>query len=252
MSEQLKCILDRIDSKHLSKLWLFYRDYFPDDTSCLQFFYNALRNEPERNAVINHLSNNEQEQYQSVNRSTICDTDFIPRRMINEVERLISAARDMEQIRRGKDIFKIVFLVTCVETLQNLIGNNVIKKKQLFDFFEKYTTKTDKDYIASNFILEDENIVSHECSGFKCFIGIINEYRNCAVHEADYWDLCFNNREDGFPLLINLKINLENFSKNNKKDHCFHTTISYKAFEKIFVRTCIHFIQDYMSNHYSM
>ena len=27
-------------------------------------------------------------------------------------------ARDMEQIRRGKDVFKIVYLVTCVETLQ--------------------------------------------------------------------------------------------------------------------------------------
>lgn len=55
---------------------------------------------------------------------SICEGDFIPGRMVNTAERLVSAARDMEQIRHGKDVLKVVFLVTCVETLQNLIGKS--------------------------------------------------------------------------------------------------------------------------------
>ena len=66
------------------------------------------------------------------------DRLLIPRRMLNCVERLVSAAKDMEQIRRGKDIFKIVYLVTCVETLQKLKGRNDLDKKEmLFDFFDE-------------------------------------------------------------------------------------------------------------------
>lgn len=247
MSEQLSCILDRIDGRLLSKLWLFYRDYFPDDASCLQFLYDVLKNEPDESAVLYHLSNPQSETDTAESGLTIRDSDFIPRRMINAVERLVSAARDMEQIRRGKDVFKVVFLVTCVETLQNLIGNHNTKVSQLFNFFENYTSDADKKYIASNFIL-DEDSDNMQYDGFKYFIGAINEYRNCAAHEGDYWDYCFNNNNDGYPLLILLNIDLQKFSRNNKKEHCFHTTISYKAFEEIFIRTCIHFIQAYISN----
>lgn len=247
MTEQLCCILNRIDGRHLSKLWLFYRDFFPDDASCLQFLYDVLKNEPKESDVLSRLSSPQSKTDIAESGSDICDSDFIPRRMINSVERLVSAARDMERIRRGKDIFKVIFLVTCVETLQNLIGNHNTKVSQLFNFFENYTSDADKKYIASHFIL-DEDSDTTQYDGFQCFVKAINEYRNCAAHEGDYWDYCFNNNNDGYPLLIILNIDLEKSSRNNKKEHCFHTTISYKAFEEIFIRTCIHFIQAYISN----
>lgn len=158
MSEQLNCILKRIDSRHLSKLWMFYRDYFSDDTSYLQFLYNALKEEPEHKAVMYHLSDADKGIYTAENGDAIFDSVFIPRRMLNTVERLVMAARDMEQIRRGKDVFKIVFLVTCVESLQNLIGYGKSKRDQLFDFFENYVNDGDKEYIASHFILDGEDV----------------------------------------------------------------------------------------------
>lgn len=246
MSEQLNCVLRRIDSRHLSKLWVFYRDHFSDDASCLQFLYDALKNEPEHDAAMYYLSDVEGEIYTAENGDTICDSVFVPRRMLNTVERLVMAARDMEQIRRGKDVFKIVFLVTCVEAMQNLIGNDDSKIGQLFAFFENHTSDIDKAYIASHFILDNEEVFSGY-DGFKSFVGAINEYRNCAAHEGDYWDYCFNNNDDEYPLLVILKIDLEKFSRNNKIEHCFQTTISYKKFEEIFVRACIHFIQTYTS-----
>lgn len=250
MSEQLNSILKRIDSRHLSKLWGFYRDYFSDDTSCLQFFYNALKEEPENKAGMDHLSDADKGIYTAENGDTIFDSVFIPRRMLNTVERLVMAARDMEQIRQGKDVFKIVFLVTCVESLQNLIGYDDSKLGQLFDFFENYTSDTDKEYIASHFILDDQEVFSGY-DGFKAFVGAINEYRNCAAHEGDYWNYCFNNNDDEYPLLVILKIDLAKFSRKNKMEHCFQTTISYKKFEEIFIRTCIRFVQTYISREHN-
>jgi len=249
MYEQLSCILKKIDGILLSKLWLFYRDYFHDDTSCMQFLYDVLKNEPDESIVIHHLSN-PNESASSESDLPFQDSDFIPRRMINAVERLVNAARDMEQIRSGKDIFKVVFLVTCVETLQNLSGNEGNKYQQLSDFFENYTSDEDKKYIETHFIL-DEDYDTTQYDGFRYFIGTINEFRNRAAHEGDYWNYCFNNNNDGYSRQVFINIDLKNFSRNNKIDHCFHTTISYKAFEDIFIRTCIRYIKDYTSKQFT-
>ena len=129
---KLRTVLARIDTGHLSKLWIFYRDYFKSDEACLDFIFDVVHNEP--------LSTTWQ---QDVDESL-----FIPRRMMNCVERMVSTASDMELIRKGKDIFKIVLLVSCVETLQTLAGNKSMSKKEmLFNFWENYTSKQDKAYI---------------------------------------------------------------------------------------------------------
>ena len=124
--EKLRLILQRVDSRLLSKLWLFYRDYFKNDESCLEFLFRAVRQEP-----VYTEEDLEKQFFNAYNDDNFVDPDdhlFIPRRMLNCVERMVSAARDMEQIRQVKDAFKIVFLVTCVETLQKLSGKDGFKK----------------------------------------------------------------------------------------------------------------------------
>ena len=254
----MKHILQRIDSRHLAKLWSFYRNYFSDDTSCLQFLYASLENEPVNDGTIYHEAETGNKLFMNNQGATINDSDFIPRRMLNAVERLVTAARDMEQIRRGKDVFKIIYLVTCVETLQllkktatDVNGSANSKKEILFDFFEKYVEDKDRIFIKKNFSHDDEDhiLISglHEQEdSFQQFIGVINEYRNCAAHEGEYWEFCFANNIDGYPTLLTLNIDLEHYSRKNKREHCFRSTISYKNFEDIFVRTCIHFIRSYV------
>lgn len=248
MHNELDVILKRIDSRLLSKLWGFYRNYFSDDSSCLYFIYNCIKNEPESNGLYNR---------ESKDQSDICvadnDDKFIPRRMLNAVERLVSAAKDMDQIRRGQDAFKIVFLVTCVETLQQLRGNhdsNDSKKELLFSFFCDCTSEDDKQYISERFELDVGKSARADENSFQQFIGVINEYRNCAAHEGVYWDSCFADKDES-PRLLTVKVDLEKYSMKNKKEHCFTTHISYNAFEAIFIRTCISFIQKYLerTNH---
>ena len=137
MNEMTSFILQRIHSKQLSKLRWFYRDYFISDADCLQFIYDALHFAPADNDTsCDKFLEGFNKAEGKVGPE---DTVYIPRRMMNCVERLVSAARDMEQIRRGEDIFKLVYLVVCVETLQKLSGKKCGKKcgkrELLFDFF---------------------------------------------------------------------------------------------------------------------
>lgn len=245
----LSTILERIDSRYFASLWLFYRDYFSSDDECLQFMYDALHREPIPNGRCFRESS-DPGVYEADDGTKFHESILFPRRMLNAVERLVSAARDMEQIRRGKDIFKIVFLITCVETLQGLANADASGKQaksQLLSFFGENTSAADKAFISAHFSHDDDDSASDGSEdSFKQFIAVLNEYRNCAAHEGDYWNYCFTGAPDDCPTLLIVNIDLENYSKKNKREHCFRTSIHYKDFESIFIRTCITFIQNYV------
>ncbi len=243
MDEKLSVVLQRIDSKQLSKLWLFYRDYFKTDENCLNFIYAAVEHEPvytDKEQMELFFKAYEEKNYVDPN-----DSLFIPHRMLNCVERMVSAARDMEQIRQGKDVFKVVLLVSCVETLQKLNGKNGHKKDLLLDFFENNTSAKDKNYIRKHFAHGAQGMYPDEDS-FWQFVSVLSAYRNAAAHEGAYENDCFKNYGGKKPLVVMVKTTLTKESPN--AEHIFETTLSYQEFKEIFVRTCISFIKNYISN----
>lgn len=243
MDEKLSVVLQRIDSKQLSKLWLFYRDYFKTDENCLNFIYAAVEHEPvytDKEQMELFFKAYEEKNYVDPN-----DSLFIPHRMLNCVERMVSAARDMEQIRQGKDVFKVVLLVSCVETLQKLNGKNGHKKDLLLDFFENNTSAKDKNYIRKHFAHGAQGMYPDEDS-FWQFVSVLSAYRNAAAHEGAYENDCFKNYGGKKPLVVMVKTTLTKESPN--AEHIFETTLSYQKFKEIFVRTCISFIKNYISN----
>ena len=243
MEKKLNVVLQRMDSKQLSKLWLFYRDYFQNDEGCLNFLFSAVKKEPV-------YSNEEQKKlffkaYETEGYVDPNDSLFIPHRMLNCVERMVSAARDMEQIRQGKDVFKVVFLVSCAETLQKLSGKGGFKKDLLLDFFENNTSVKDKNYIRKHFAHGSQGMYPNEDS-FWQFVSVLSAYRNAAAHEGAYEQDCFKNYSGKKPLAVMVRTNLANGLPN--AEHIFETTLSYQKFNEIFVRTCISFIKNYVSN----
>lgn len=239
MDEKLSAILQRMGSKQLSKLWFFYRDYFKTDESCLDFIYAAVKHEPvytDEEEIELFFKAFEEKNYVDPN-----DSLFIPHRMLNCVERMVSAARDMEQIRQGKDVFKVVLLVSCVETLQKLSGK---KQAWFLEFLERNTSVVDKDYIREHFARVTKTPYSYEDS-FWQFANVLREYRNGAAHEGLYWETCFKNSSNQVPIMITTKLKSDDEEKGT---YLFETNISYQEFEEIFVRTCISFIKNYVSN----
>lgn len=247
LQNQLAEIIKRTGSTYLAKLWLFYREYFSNDENCLHFFFDCFMQEPLSTLVDSIMIDKEKLIYQNDNGETFCEDVFTARRMLNSVERFVNVARDTETIRMGGDIFKVVYLVACVESLQQLSGTqNDAKKNILLSFFENNTSEVDKDFIRKHFYRDDDEPVIPAEDSFRQFIGVLGEYRNCAAHEGAYWNFCFNNNEPRVPLMLIVNIDLERYTKKGKKEHCFVTEISYKEFEAIFVRSCITFIQNYI------
>lgn len=246
MFEKIEDILNRIGSRHLAQLWQFYRDYFSNDEMCLKFLHETLLCTPVSDGTVYHQQESDKNCFANDAGKVIYDSDFIPRRMLNAVVRLVSSARDMNRLYPGKDVYKVIFIVTCAETLQGLSGVDDKKKNMLFSFMEEYTNEDDKQFIAERFHHNDEEQIS-EGDSFKQFVGVLNEYRNCAAHEGEYWNYCFNNNNNDYPVLLVLNIDLEKYSRYHKKEHCFETRVSYQDFEAIFVRTCISFIRRYVA-----
>ena len=169
------------------------------------------------------------------------DSLFIPHRMLNCVERMVSAARDMEQIRQGKDVFKVVLLISCSETLLTLSGK---RSKKFLDFMECNTSTVDKNYIREHFMRVTKTLYPGE-DRFWQFANMLREYRNAAAHEGLYWETCFKNTSNQMPIMITTKLKPDDKETGT---YLFETNISYQKFEEIFVRTCISFIKNYVSN----
>ena len=239
----LKFILQRIQSSILAKWWLFYRPYFDSDDACLHFIYSVLKNEPEQDEIFKDLSC--MEEY---------DEAFIPRRMLTTIIRMVSSAREMDKIHRGRDVFKIVFLITCVEKLQKLGGRNENKGKLVNDFFYENMTREHQKLILSKFrrSLADcsyDNVGQEKPITIQEFAAILNELRNCATHDEDFWEMCFNNNKDSDVWLqIQVNIDLENFSRKDKVIHIYETTLTYNEFEELFVQTCIQYVFKFINN----
>ncbi|WP_206458885.1 hypothetical protein [Anaerovorax sp. IOR16] len=264
MKNSIEILLNKCESQHIANLWMFYRDYFESDKSCVEFLLSVFDNEPNQNDG-------------EISVRDSCQNIFIPRRMVNTTMRLVLAARDMEVIRKGKDVFKIIYLVSCIETLQTLRGKGGWEKwKMIIDFFVKSTSDTDKETIKMKFKrslgddMYNENSIS-ACPDQKIcieeFANIINILRNCAAHQGEYWNFSFctpNNEDYGLICLINIDIgktyinNYESISKdekekllshNGQKPHVYEIMLTYREFESIFVRTCIRFIKSYIKEY---
>ena len=257
MEHTILSILEKCDSKLFAKLWLFYRDFFDTDEIRFEFLQSVFAKEPKRD---NELKYTFDEQINIGQQSF-----FIPRRMVNLTLRLVTAARDMEQIRNGKDVFKIVYLVSCIESLQLLRGKrNFHKWEMIQDFFVNFISASDKEKLLKCFkrslgdCMYDVNKADSnqnwpdELITIEEFAEIINELRNCASHEGEYWNLSFCSRHDCDSWMqVFVVIDLKRYTTfNGEQIHRYETNLTYCDFESIFIRSCIQFIKEYINiNH---
>lgn len=244
-------ILQQIQSTHFAKLWLFYRKHFNSDEDCLQFLYDAILFNPSSTTALPTLE--QRLNQMATSEGELDETHTIPLQMLNIVQRLVSAAHDMDQIRRGQDVFKVIYLVTCAETLGELSDHKGSKLHLWKDFWANNCSCSDKKLIYSKFSIDSsfrESKIAQEDTfdSFEIFLYIMNEVRNSAIHDGAYWEHFFNNHGDE-PLLFQLKVNLHRYKGDQKKLHTFLTELSYQEFENIFVRTSIRLIRNYLKQH---
>lgn len=178
---------------------------------------------------------------------------FYPRRMINNVKRLVELADSTESIKPGKDSLKIIFYQSCIETLQKIKDTKTKKKYLLIiDFFVNYFNNKEKELIVSSFDLNGTN-----CLCIEDFAWIIMKLRNSALHEGEYWNTCIFNESGSGNLITGLQLSILNNEKQtrniNSINNCEHetsyiisTNLKYSTFKNSFVKACYNFIVKFL------
>ena len=208
----------------------FYRDNFESERDMISFFVKVFQND---------------------------DKDKTPRRMMNQIQHLVSIANDIDQIRPGRDPLRIFFIKTCLEALCALSG---MKKPVFYEGFPSYMSDEGKAYILENFSLtgfEDVYMnhqyeASHELT-IDDFFEIIKAVRDIVAHEGNYWEMQFFALDDDSTWIASLETDrqiLKSYKYQNQqkmtRTYVFNTTMQYERYKYYFVESCINFLLGYI------
>ena len=209
----------------------FYRNNFEAEDDMISFFVKVFQND---------------------------EKDKTPRRMMNQVQQLVSIASDIDEIRPGRDPLRIFFIKTCLEALCALSG---MKKPIFYETFPSYMSDEGKAYILDNFSLTGFKDVymnhqyeaSHELT-IDDFFEIIKAVRDIVAHEGNYWEMQFFAHDDDSIWLSSLETDrqiLKSYKYQNQKKmtrtYSFNTTMQYDRFIYYFVEMCINFLLEYIA-----
>lgn len=216
---------------YYSRMCDFYKNNFASEEEMIDFFVRVFKND---------------------------ETNNTPRRMMNQVQQLVSIATDISQIRPGRDPLQIFFIKTCLESLFKL---SEIPKNQKGLFYKKFAAQMSdeaKNYILTNFLIidfEDEYMrqqfaATHDLT-IDDFFEIIKATRDIVAHEGNYWEMQFFAPDDS-TWISSLETDREILKsykykcKKMMRSYGFRTTLVYDKFIHFFIETCIAYINTYI------
>lgn len=173
----------------------------------------------------------------------------IPRRMLNNVERLIKLSDDIVKIRKG-DTLRVFFIVVCIETLYSLLEehNKIKMKKQemVIDFFENAITDSDRTILGEKFKVVIDGHNDDGTNRIETFAIIINEVRNIFAHEGESWAITFS---DGESSMINV-INTSVIKGKEKYDIGYELGMTFLEFRVICIKGFINLVKNFFDSIY--
>lgn len=218
----------------------FYRKYFDTEDKMYHFFIQVFLND---------------------------DLDKTPRKILNQIERLVSLANDIELIRPARDSLRILFLQICIDAIYKLSGNNEGKRKEEEKkyFFRDYIDDEGKQYILENFVFSQIELVHKEEDQSQKLLDKYDNYsltmddfgtiiytmRGMVAHEGDYWSMQFFSRDINSTWIVSIKtaekmLKCYKPQKGEYVTYHFETTLNYERFISYFVKGCINFLQEYI------
>ena len=188
---------------------------------------------------------------------TIDPKNRIPFQMINQVERFVTLAEDIEKIRPARDGLRIVFIKACMESLVYL-GNE--DKTSFYIKLAACFSNEGKTYILSHFTLTGFKQTCHNDTywdphdlSIDEFLRVIKAARDRTVHDGVYWETQFFARDDDsiWVTTLNTKDKILSdyqYSKKEIIEYRFETTLQFSRFIHYFVEACINYITKYVDD----
>lgn len=217
----------------------FYKPYFVSAEELNGFFVNVFQND---------------------------DIDKTPRRMMNQIQQFVSLSNDIDKIRPARDPLRVLFLRTCLEALYKLNQKSSASKHDIKDFFKEYISKEGQKYILEHFQfswLEPDYEMDEKAKmlfdrhgryslTIDDFAMIFYKIRGMVVHEGDYWSMQLFSRDDDSIWMVHLStdeqmINCYQRQKGKPVIYHFQTTLNYEKFIFYFVKGCIQYLCEYIT-----
>lgn len=145
--------------------------------------------------------------------------------MMHQVQRLVSLADDLIEIRKGKESISLLFLLICAENVAKLFHDFKSEgesRKYVRKFFDEFVIGNDRKILEDSFSTHEITAIS-----LQAIVDGLYVVRCDVVHEGRYWDFHFGDVNDA---TLNL-------------DPDFVVKISLKNLRDIVVRGCIHAIK---------
>ena len=117
--------------------------------------------------------------------------------MMHQVQRLVSLADDVDNIRPGKESLQLMFLMICAENIAKLFHNfDEVGKSRSFvrRFFNEFVNDEDRGLIEGKIV--DEN---SEALDLQKVVDTLYSVRCDVVHEGFYW--CFDFHDGNTPMI---------------------------------------------------
>lgn len=218
--------------EYRSEFERFFRPYFYSESDLINFFYAVFKNDKK---------------------------DKRPRWMMNDIQRFVALADDIDTIRPDKDPLRILFYRICLEALCKDSGS---KSKDFFKSFESFFSDAGKQYILSHFVFTGigipDELVGFDRALFRThgdyqltfmdFLSIIKATRNAVVHDGDYWSMQFFARDEEYTWLTSMTTDDQIIScQPNGKELTYHfqTKLQYDQFKFYFVEACLNYLESY-------
>lgn len=219
-----------IEKEYYLKLVAFYMSFFPDEKETKTFIDRMYTVDPE-------------------NR--------IPRQMILQVERFVTLAEDIEKIRPARDGLRIVFIKACMESLVYLGKDD---KTAFFSKLASCFSEEGKNYILSHFRLTGFEQTCHDTTYWDSydltmddFLRVIKAVRDRTIHDGVYWETQFFAKDDDSIWVTTLNtcdkiLSGYQYSKKERIEYTFETTLQFSRFKHYFVEACINYIAKYVDD----
>ena len=228
----MKNFLSEIEQQYFLELKEFYSPHFPTSKELDVFIDKAL-------------------QLDWDNRN--------PRQMLFQVQRFVSLATEIDNLRPARDGLRMLFLKCCMESLAKLSSKET---KEFYECFANCFSNDGENYILNNFALSfiecyKNGLTIHERANLNIadILSIIKAMRDMVVHEGNYWELQLFAHDKDSAWLTHIETNKQLLSKatynNSSKQvvtYHFETTLQYEIFIFFFVEACKNYISNYIDN----
>lgn len=148
--------------------------------------------------------------------------------MMHQVQRLISLADGVSEIRAGREPLQVLFLLICAENIAKLFHNvkdEGQSKAFVRKFFAEFVVGGDRSVLENSFFTYEAIALD-----LQAVVDSLYSVRCDVVHEGRYWEFRFH--DGGSTAAINID-----------PDVTVHITLS--QFRAIVLRACVRAVQSY-------